>query len=234
MTNVEKLKLSTNKKLEVALVDLNQMKSLILYNKFFIAQFKKKGIEYDFLLTQTEIFKYRLFIGFLFADICCALNSYFNSKTLYEEKFAIRNVVVIINEGFKKNFNFETISEKGHIITKYRNNSFWIKEIKPLLKDGLDIYFNEYVRITEKLEKYLDFDFDKIKENRDLSIHYDKNPMLIYNMVVDLDFEEKVPFIMSFLDILDEMYFFTEKIGNHFKDDVEKSFEIYENSLYKK
>ena len=108
-------------------------------------------------------------------------------------------MIVIINEGFKKIFNFEKINDKGDLITKYRNNSFWLKEIKTLLVDDLSLFLEEYERITEKLEKYLEFDFDKIKEDRDLSIHYDKNPMLIYNMIVDLDFEEKAPFIMSFL-----------------------------------
>ena len=88
---------------------------------------------------------------------------------------------------------------------------------------AIEIYEIEYLRITDKLEKYLEFDFDRIKENLDLSIHYDKNPMLIYNMIIDLDFEEKVPFIMSFMDILDEMYFFTEKLGNHFREEVEDS-----------
>lgn len=227
MTNIEKLKATTNKKLDYALVDITQMKTLILQNKFFINDFRKKGIQNDFLETQNEIFKFRLFIGFLFSDLCCSLNSYFNAKSQYEEKFAIRNIIVIINEGFKKIFNFEKVNNK----TKYRNNSFWIKEIKPLLIDDLNSYTHEYERITKKLEKYLEFDFDKIKENRDLSIHYDKNPMLIYNMIIDLDFEEKASFIISFLDILDEMYFFTEKLGNHFRKDIENAFEEYKNKL---
>ena len=55
--------------------------------------------------------------------------------------------------------------------------------------------------------------------------------MLIYNMIIDLDFEEKASFIISFLDILDEMYFFTEKLGNHFRKDIENAFEEYKNKL---
>lgn len=208
------------------------MKTLILQNKFFINEFRKHNIEYNFLETQNEIFKYRLFIGFLFSDLCGCLNFYFKAETKYEQKFAIRNLIVVINEGFKKIFNFEKTNDKGDIIKKYRNNSFWIKEIKPLLFLELEIYLSEYLRISEKLEKFLEFDFDKIKEERDLSIHYDKNPMLIYNMIIDLDFEEKVPILLSFMDILDEMYYFTEKLGNHFKPKIENSHEIYLQKLY--
>ena len=204
MTNLDNLKESTNKKFVEAVNDITQMKTLILQNKFFISEFKKRQIEYQFLETQNEIFKYRLFIGFLFSDLCSCLNFYLKAETKYEQKFAIRNLIVVINEGFKKIFNFEKTNDKGDIIRKYRNNSFWIKEIKPLLIGELEIYLNEFERISEKLEKFLEFDFD-----------------------------EKVPILLSFMDILDEMYFYTEQLGNHFRKNLENSHKLFIEQLTK-
>lgn len=159
------------------------------------------------------------------------MNIYFKAETRYEEKYAIRNLIVVINEGFKKIFNFQKINEKGNVKSTYRNNSFWVKEIKPIINSDFIEYEDEYQRITEKLEKYLEFDFNKIKEERDLSIHYDRNPILIINMIIELDFENKVPFLLSFMDILDEMYFFTEKLGNHYRKDIEESYDKFQYKL---
>ena len=231
MTNLEKLKISTNTKLTEALDDIIAMETLIRHNSFFINEFKKRDIENKKLIIQNQIFKYRLFIGILLCDICSSLNIYFKAETRYEEKYAIRNLIVVINEGFKKIFNFQKINEKGNVKSTYRNNSFWVKEIKPIINSDFIEYEDEYQRITEKLEKYLEFDFNKIKEERDLSIHYDRNPILIINMIIELDIENKVPFLLSFMDILDEMYFFTEKLGNHYRKDIEESYDKFQYKL---
>lgn len=141
---------------------------------------------------------------------------YNNAKTLYEEKFAVRTFLVIINEGFKKIYNFTKINEQGDTILAYRNNSFWIKEIKPIIYNDMIELTSNYDKITQRLDNFLQFDFQNIKVNRDLAIHYDKNPLLVYDMMIKMDLEKEVNLILKFMDFINEMFYFTELLASKF------------------
>ena len=66
--------------------------------------------------------------------------------------------------------------------------------------------------LTIDLEDYFKTNFDDIKKQRDLSVHYDDNPIKVYDMLLGLDIEQTYQKLIPFLDILNKMYDFTDKI----------------------
>lgn len=161
------------------------------------------------LAGHKNLLEYRLFIGLLNLDLCTAVLIYLRANFQYEGIYSARQIIVIISEGYKKIYNFVIKNEKGGLITKYRNDSFWIKEIGKEVLCDLSQYKPQYDLITEKLDKYLEVNFDLLKTKRDLSIHYDKNPIKVYNMMSELNIEETFKKLIPFLEILNEMFAFT-------------------------
>ena len=95
--------------------------------------------------------EYRLLIGLLILDITSSVRIYLNAKYKYESIFSVRQIIVIINEGYKKIYNFITKSPNGEIITRYRKNSFWVKDIGnivtydlPDLQPEYDVFNNRF------------------------------------------------------------------------------------------
>ncbi len=160
-----------------------------------------------------NLLEYRLFIGILTLDLCTATLIYLRANFQYERLYSARQIVVIIIEGYKKIYNFVSENKEGDLVTKYRNNSFWIKEIANIIKNDLPNFQTRYDLITEKLDKYLEINFEALKTTRDLSIHYDKEPIKVYNMLSTLNIEETFKNMLPFLNILNEMFAFTGELN---------------------
>jgi len=165
-----------------------------------------------------SLLKYRMLIGLLILDLASAMRIYLNAKFKYEELFSARQIIVIINEGFKKIYNFIEKNEKGEEITKYRKDSYWIKNIGAIIESDLPHLQNEYDSLTAELENCLKLNFDVIREQRDLSIHYDKNPAKVYDMLLKLNIEETFKKMIPFLDILNKMFKFTDQLVFGYKE----------------
>jgi len=160
-----------------------------------------------------NLLEYRLFIGILTLDLCTATLIYLKANFQYEGLYSARQIVIIISEGYKKIYNFVSENKEGDLVTKHRNNSFWIKEIGHIIKFDLPNYQTRYKLITEQLDKYLDVNFETLKITRDLSIHYDKEPIKVYNMLSGLNIEETFIKMIPFLNILNEMFSFTDELN---------------------
>lgn len=171
-----------------------------------------------------HLLEYRMLIGLLTLDLATAMRMYLNAKFRYEEIFATRQIIVIINEGYKKVYNFIIKDSKGNYITKYREESFWIKDIGGIIENDLPILKQEYVTLTSELESYFKTNFDNIKTQRNLSIHYDKKVVKVYDMFSKLDSEDIFKKMIPFLDILNKMFEFTIQIVLNYKEksDIEK------------
>jgi len=164
-----------------------------------------------------NLLEYRLFIGIIILDLSSSIRIYLNAKFQYEGLFSARQIIVIINEGYKKIYNFITEKDDGNKITKHRNNSFWTKEIGEIIKSDLPNLKNEYDLLTNKLDSYLNVNFKEIKTQRDLSIHYDKSPTKVYDMLAKLDIQTTFQKLIPFLDILNEMFVFTDKVNQAYQ-----------------
>jgi hypothetical protein len=165
----------------------------------------EKNIDINFI-NINHLLKYRLFIGIIILDLAAAIRIYLNAKLQYEALFSVRQIIVIINEGYKKIYNFILKHDKGIDIEKYRKNSFWVKNIGEIIYLDLPDLQQEYDSITIELERYLIMNFDGIKDQRNLSIHYDENPVRVYDMLLKLDIEETFKKLIPFLGILNRMF----------------------------
>lgn len=163
--------------------------------------------------TMEKMLEYRMLIGIIFLDLASATRAHLNSKYTYEKLYSMRQIIVIIDEGYKQIYNFVRKNENGDFITKDRNKSFWYKDIRNVVANSLPELTNEYNRLTLKLEKYFDDNFSFVKEQRDLSVHYDKIASKVYDMIVGLNVEQIFMKMSPFLGILTEMFRFTEKMA---------------------
>ncbi len=169
-----------------------------------------------------HLLKYRLFIGILILDLATAIRIYLNAKLQYEALFSVRQIIVIINEGYKKIYDFISKDGKDADKNRNRNNSFWVKNIGEIIKLDLPDLQQEYDSITIELEKYFNINFEEIKDQRNLSIHYDKNPTRVYDMLLKLDIDETFKKLIPFLAILNRMFDLTHLLVFGYNEKLDK------------
>lgn len=189
----------------------NLIEKMVLVERFM----KEKDLdtENETFVGLRKMLEYRMLIGIILLDLASATRAHFNAKYTYEKLFSIRQIIVIINEGYKQIYNFVYLNEQGDTITKQRNKSFWFKDIGNIIKNSLPELSTEYNILTEKLETYFIDNFSSIKEKRDLSVHYDKTASKVYDMTFNLDVDENFRILSPFLGILTEMFHFVEKMA---------------------
>lgn len=225
----EELRHSVETRLDGLIKELDSLKSV--FKKLELCEYF--SIERDLMVNFQGIknlINYRLFIGILTADLCCAILEYLNSKFQYQGLFSSRQIIIIISEGYKKIYNFTFKNKQGDFVSKHRNKSFWISEIGYLINELPD-FKQEYDSITKILDDYLSVNFDLLKKQRDLSIHYDKEPMKVITMLSDFDIEETFNKIIPFLQILNEMYSFTSNLSKGYLDKLNNSQKNFEKKL---
>lgn len=196
---------------------LNKTYATLTLSQKFI---DKEGLDVNFTGIK-KLLDYRLFIGILTLDLCTAMLIYLRAKFQYEGIYSSRQIIVIISEGYKKIYNFVQENEQGDLIKKNRNNSFWIKEIGYIITNELPQYQDSYNRLTEQLDNYLSINFNVLKSQRDLSIHYDKEPIKVYDMISKINIEETFNKLSPFLNILNEMFVFTSELNEGFLEKTE-------------
>jgi len=184
-----------------------------------------------------KMLEYRLLIGIIFLDLASGTRAHLNSKFTYEKLFSVRQIIVIINEVYKQIYSFVLINDKGDSITKHRNNSFWYKDIGSVVKDSLPKLTTEYEFLTEKLKSYFDKNFSEIKEQRSLSVHYDKEASKVYDMIfelnVDIIFRKMSPFLeirTGMFNVFSSIGFARNNIGG---SHINVSNSRWENNIYR-
>ena len=151
-----------------------------------------------------KLYEYTLLISLIGLDLACAVRIYVNRKSNYEVRYAAKNLVVTLNEGYKKIY---------HVVEKEKRNSFWIKDIGELIQEDSLLCLNlKYSTITNALETYFVENWANVKEFRDLAVHYDKNVSKVYDMILSLDIENIVLKVIPFMNILREMTSFCNEV----------------------
>ena len=218
MTKETKTKLidSTELALDYVAKSVDEVRSFIKKVELMTSFMKEHDIDpEDGIFENLEkLLEYRMLIGLIFLDLASATRAHLNSKYSYEKLFSLRQIIVIINEGYKQIYNFVKLGENGDSITKYRNKSFWYKDIGTIVNNSLPELSEEYNSLTKKLDDYFNENFPSIKEQRDLSVHYDKKASKVYDMSVNLNIAETFKKMSPFLEILTGMFRFTEKMAS--------------------
>ncbi|WP_321307934.1 hypothetical protein [Marinifilum fragile] len=226
---------STEEKLNDITNDVDNVRKLIKKAEVIDTFLKKENITASFN-NLLNLLEFRLFIGILTLDLTSAVRIYLNAKFQYEGVFSARQIVVIINEGYKKIYNFVNPSDNGVAKLKNRNNSFWVKEIGGIVDNDLPHLNVHYNNITQKLDDYFNVNFSSLKELRDLSIHYgktakDKSPVKVYDMIVKMDIEETFLKMIPFVEILNEMFLFTHILVAEYQKKTDNQQEKQKNLL---
>lgn len=156
--------------------------------------------------------EYSILIGLIWLDIATAFRIYINSKHKYEVIYSVKQLVIIINEGYKKIYDFVNLDNNGNEKLQNRNNSFWVKDIGMLVHKELPNLLFEYDAITKKLDSYFELNFENINYQRNLAVHYDKNPSKVYAMLIGLNIEDISIKTIPFMNILSDTLLFCKSI----------------------
>ncbi|WP_139420267.1 V-type ATP synthase subunit I domain-containing protein [Chryseobacterium mulctrae] len=214
--NFENLQLSSEKRLEQLMFETDQLHKSLDKIEETEKVFEKINITLE-IAGLKDLINYRLFLGIVSMDLCSAILIHSKSKSNYENIYSARQIIVIISEAYKKIYNFIHENKHGDIISRYRNNSYWIKEIGNIIQNELKSLQGEYSEITKDLDEYLKMNFELLQIQRNLSIHYDKDSTKVYKMLIELDVEEIFKTLIPFINILNKMFEFTDKLRDAYK-----------------
>ncbi|MBP1838889.1 hypothetical protein [Formosa algae] len=187
----------------ILLIKNSKVKELLISHEIDITHLEKS----------VNILEYRMLIGLLLLDLNSSTRAYLNSVNDYEKLYASRQIIVIIKEGYQKIYDFVFKNNEGQTVMKNRNKSFWNNEIRMIIENDIPELVAKYEEITIALNEFYDNNFDSIKEQRDLSIHYDKKASKVYDMITNIDIDGTFKKMIPFSDILFKMLNFTEKIA---------------------
>lgn len=189
------------KTLEKALNSIHELQETIesIEDSKLISKISEKA-------NQTErIIEYSFLLSLIILDIATAIRINYNSKGEYETNYAAKQLIITSLEGFKKIYHFILKNKHGDTISNYRNNSFWIKDIKTVICNDHQYLLNEFELISLELDSFMENNMVNLKSNRDLFIHYDWNPSKVYIELHKLDIENIVKNILPFYGIITRM-----------------------------
>lgn len=153
---------------------------------------------------------------FINIELLAVLRNCFRATCLNERRYNLKFVNVIILEGYKNLYGYG----------KNRKKSLWSK-IKALLNVIDDDKFKkDCFALNERLKEFGGKCVTD-KTSRDFAIHYDREPIEVYKMLVDLSEEEEVQRVIKFWDLVAELSSFALQYQNKYRLDVRIESNIY-------
>ena len=157
-----------------------------------------------------------MLVGLIWLDITAAFRIYLNAKERYEVIYAVKQLTITINEGFKQIYNYVSLDENGNSKTRERNQSFWVKDIGNIVKMELPHLLPEYEKITSSLDTYDDQELKDMKEPRNLFVHFDREASAVYDELQKQDIEKIARKALPFMNILTDMIKFNQLLLNEY------------------
>lgn len=151
-----------------------------------------------------------LLISLIWLDITAAFRIYLNAKEKYEVIYAVKQLTITINEGFKQIYNYVSVDDNGNLKTRERNHSFWVSDIGTIVNNELPHLLTDYDKITASLDAYDDHELKNMKGPRNLFVHFDKTSSLVYDELLKQDIEKITKKTLPFMNILEEMINFSK------------------------
>ncbi|MDO5419539.1 MAG: hypothetical protein Q4F50_05695 [Bacteroides sp.] len=149
------------------------------------------------------LFELQAFIATVNLDIATFLRAEFRSEHSSEKRMNIRYINVVVIEGYKY---LKAYCEED------RANAKW-EQIRILARELQDLELSAGITTIDKL--IAEFQKTYIHKtdiyNRNLAIHYDKNPFKIYEYYINLNEDIEVKRINNFFEIIDALICFLSK-----------------------
>lgn len=146
-----------------------------------------------------------LMLGYINLDLCAACRQYLSTEltTAYEKRQAITKINIIISEGFKKIYGFENAKKKSFWNTQIRTAIGFVGELE-----------EEYKNIGTELETYSSDESKFNQDMRNLSVHYDEDPIKVYDMLASLSAEDVISRCVDFQHLLVKVAEFVCKLSD--------------------
>jgi len=113
---------------------VDQSTNLLKKKEKFIQLTSQMNLEVVELEYANDVLNFRILIGLLILDLSTTTRNLIRAEIKYEEIYSLKQMVVIIKEGYQKIYDFTFYNKNGDLITKNRNQSLWKKGIGKLLK----------------------------------------------------------------------------------------------------
>ena len=138
---------------------------------------------------------------------------YLGGLSNYEQRFAVKQLYVILNEGFKRIYGFDN--------TKTRNKSIWNTYLGIYANDSNTQINNGYKKLTKYLNNfYDDIIFDK--SARCQGAHYTDDYATIYSHLSSLNAEAVTVGAIHFMQLMDEVRAFIQIVNPELVKEYQK------------
>lgn len=148
-----------------------------------------------------EAFSAQTVICFILLDLCSAYRGYLFGELAYEKRYAIKNIQVILNEGFKQLYGYDN----------NRTKSIWNHSLANVISHCSSDIQHEYCEISKHLSDFSNsIIFDK--KARGLAVHYSCNIKERYDYFVQLNAERVSIAAIEFFKLLHNISEFINRV----------------------
>jgi len=146
-------------------------------------------IDQDSFNTYKNILELHASVLYAIIEVGCAFRADFHSEKVIEKRLNLKYIVFIISEFFKATFT--------------SSNGIWNKVSKYLLSLDNSGDLSETINcINDRVNTYQDIYYDKDKEKRDISVHYDFDINKLYNYWIDISEGAEADRVCHFFSIV--------------------------------
>lgn len=176
---------------------------------------KAQGCNKQFILNYLYA---NIHLEFIYLDFCSAYRLYLSGTMHYEQRFALKQLYTIMNEGYKTLYGFEDKENLKKNDT--RKKSIWNTYMKCYENCGMVEIEREYINFAQYLSSFTN-PVILNKELRSLSAHYNKDYKATFSFLRNLDAETITIGANDFFAFLEKRHKFITFINNtliHKKD----------------
>lgn len=165
-----------------------------------------------------------IYAQYISIELASIFRACFRANSPTEKRYNMKWINCAILEAYKHLYGYGS----------KRKKSLWILHVKPALQLVND---PNLIQDCNDLENHIiKFGTDEITnvEKRNLSFHYDPEPVSVYEMLMELSEEEEAQRLNSFMRLLEKITFFTSKYIGNYKVTINEKPELiskYEFSL---
>lgn len=152
----------------------------------------------------SDILSLHMHVLYITMDLCVAFRFYLSAQIPHEERFAIQQLNVIMVEGYKRLYGFNS---------GIKTSLFY--KVNPNINIVTSTDCNGYKIVEQKLID-LGNSSNLDKEARDIFVHYDPDVMKVYEMLVSIDAEETSKKVISCLAVLKSLTSYLNSVEKRF------------------
>ena len=161
-----------------------------------------------------------IYIQYVSVELSSIVRACFRANLPTEKLYNLKWINCVIFESYMYLYGYG----------KDKNQSLWITKVKPLL-DFLNHqeFEDDYKIVENQIIKFRDSNITS-RNNRNLSFHYDLEPLSVYNMWINLNEEEEFQRMNRFMALLHDINLFTSK---YIRDNsIKINFELKPSDYY--